>query len=132
LRRRHAVPYDRLPAEFIAFDILDRETDEFVGIDRRDVLLARIDVASPPTRFRGVLGSAETLERLLGPSAFAHARAEGLVIRTADGRAPRIAKYLDPSWHGIGSAPWAGENGLSHATASTRRLVAVPDEPQEP
>jgi RNA ligase len=112
LRRRHAVPYDRLPGQLIGFDILDRRTGDFIGMDRRDTLLAELGIANPPARFRGSLGSTATLHKLLGPSAFADAQAEGLVIRTVDGRPPRVAKYLDPAWHGIGSTPWAGENHL--------------------
>lgn len=116
LRRRHGVPYDRLPAELIGFDILDRETGEFIGMQQRDALLRRIGIAKPPTRFRGVLGSAAKLHGLLGPSAFGDERAEGLVIRTVDGHSPRLAKYFDPKWQGIGSAPWAGENQLVSTT----------------
>lgn len=117
LRRRHAVPYDRLPAELIGFDILDEHTGEFLGTDQRDVLLARLGIAGPPKRFRGVLGSAAKLDQLLGPSAFANALAEGLVIRTVDGRPPRVAKYLDPEWRGIGSTPWAGDNQVVSTAA---------------
>lgn len=120
LRRGHAVPYDRLPAELIAFDVLDRETGEFIGMDRRDMLFALLDIAKPPARFRGVLGSAAKLHELLGPSAFANALAEGLVIRTIDGRSPRLTKYFDPKWQEIGSAPWAGENHLDSTTARAR------------
>lgn len=120
LRRRHAVPYDRLPAQLVGFDILDRGTGEFVAIERRDMLLARLGIANPPARFRGVLGSAARLDELLGPSAFANAPAEGLVIRTVDGRSPRVAKYFDPVWQRIGSAPWAGENHLDVTVARAR------------
>lgn len=120
LRRRHAVPYEHLPGQLIGFDILDRRTGEFIGMDRRDTLLAELGIANPPARFRGVLGSTVELDKLLGPSAFAKARAEGLVIRTVDGRSPRVAKHLDPAWHGIGSAPWAGENHLDFAAPRAR------------
>lgn len=120
LRRRHAVPYDRLPAQLVGFDILDRRAGEFIRIDRRDMLLARLGIANPPARFRGVLGSTARLNKLLGPSAFASAPAEGLVIRTVDGRSPRVAKYFDPAWQGIGSAPWAGENHLDLSVARAR------------
>lgn len=112
LRRRHVVPYERLPAQLIGFDVLDREAGQFLAVERRDALLSRLGIPAPPLRFRGVLGSDAELDKLLGPSAFANSPAEGLVIRTVDGGWPRVAKYFDPRWDGIGSAPWVGENHL--------------------
>ncbi len=117
LRRRHAVPYLRLPADLVAVDVLDRSAQRFLGVDDRDRLLARIGVPGPPKRFREALRSLERLDSLFGRSAFADARAEGLVIRTADGSDPRIAKHVDPAWSRIGEAPWAGANRLAPATS---------------
>jgi ATP-dependent RNA circularization protein (DNA/RNA ligase family) len=116
LRRRHAVPYQRLPAELVWFDVFDRSAEGFLNVDARDTLLARTGVATPPLRFRGALASLDRLEQLFGPSAFADSKAEGLVIRTVDGSDPRIAKHIDPSWRHAGSAPWSGENQLATRT----------------
>ena len=117
LRRRHGVPYERLPAPLVGLDVLDVATGEFLDIDARDERLRAIGLPSPPVRFRGRLSGMHELTALLGPSAFAEAPAEGLVIRTADGREPRILKLLDPVWAGIGSVPWNGENRVLVAGA---------------
>jgi ATP-dependent RNA circularization protein (DNA/RNA ligase family) len=115
LRRRHAVPYLRLPAEFVAFDVFDRHAERFLDVDGRDALLGDMDIARPPRLFRGTLGALARLEQMLGPSAFADARAEGLIIRTVDGSDPRVAKHVDPAWRHIGSAAWSGENQVGDA-----------------
>ena len=115
MRRRHAVPYQRLPAEFVGLDIRDAGSGRFLDIVGRDALLARMGLAGPPRRFRGTLNTIERLEALFGPSAFADAEAEGLVIRTVDGGDPRIAKHIDPAWGHVGSAKWLGENPVAVA-----------------
>lgn len=119
LRRRHAVPYERLPAELVGFDVFDRSAEGFLKVDDRNGLLERMGVARPPVRFRGTLTSLDQLEQLLGPSAFGDSSAEGLVIRTVDGSDPRIAKHIDPSWRHAGSTPWSGENQLATRTGAT-------------
>jgi len=118
LRRRHAVAYSRLPAELIAFDVFDRSAQCFLGVVDRDRVLAGIGVPGPPERFRGTLTSLGRLDSLLGRSAFADAPAEGLVIRTADGGEPRIAKHVAPVWSQIGETAWAGENRLAVAAGT--------------
>jgi len=120
LRRRHVVPYDRLPAQLVGFDVLDRRAGEFIGLDQRDAFLAKLGIATPPACFRGILGSTAALDSLLGPSAFADTRAEGLVIRTTAGSLPRVTKYVDPAWRGIGSAPWTGVNLVSSTATAAR------------
>ena len=116
LRRRHAVAYERLPAELVGLDVFNRSADGFLNVDDRDGFLDRMGVARPPLRFRGTLANLDRLEQLFGPSAFADSSAEGLVIRTLDGSDPRIAKHIDPSWRHAGSAPWSGENQLAART----------------
>lgn len=110
LRRHHAVTYDRLPSVFVGFDVLDRSSGAFLVPADRDVLLAEMGVCAPPVCFRGILGSLDHLFALLGKSAYGTDQAEGLVVRTADGADPRVAKFVDPRWQGIGTFPWAGEN----------------------
>ncbi|MEJ7797788.1 MAG: RNA ligase family protein, partial [Solirubrobacteraceae bacterium] len=57
LRRRHAVPYERLAAELVGFDLVDRSAGGFLTVDDRDGLLERMGVAKPPLRFRGTLSN---------------------------------------------------------------------------
>lgn len=118
LRRRHAVAYDRLPSELVGLDIMHAPSRRFLSIDERDTVLARTGVGPPPRRFRGTLTSLDRLDQLLGASAFADVRAEGLVVRTADGSAPRIAS-VDPDWCDIGSTEWCGENRIASRSEAT-------------
>lgn len=117
LRRRHRIAYDELPSELVGLDILDRRAGAFLPVDERNERLAALGLARPPARFRGVLGSIAALQRTLGRSAFGRTRAEGVVLRRVDGLPPRAAKYVDPVWRDIGSAPWEGENRLSAVTS---------------
>ncbi|HWK25279.1 MAG TPA: RNA ligase family protein [Solirubrobacter sp.] len=113
LLRRHAVPYDRLPAELVGIDVYDRAADAFLAVDERDALLAAMGVARPPLRFRGRLTSLAQLDALFGESAFSDRRAEGLIVRTVDGRPPRVVKHVDPVWGRVGEAPWDGSNRVA-------------------
>ncbi len=112
LRRRHLIPYDRLPAEFIVLDVYSRRANGFLPPTDRDEIAERLGMAVPPRRFQGVLQTAARVQALLGTSAYGPGRAEGIVVRTVDGTPPRLAKFVDPSWRGIGEAKWAGQNAL--------------------
>lgn len=112
LRRRHLVPYDRLPDEFVVLDAYSRAAEEFLTPAGRDQIAEWLGMVTPPRRFHGVLRTMARVHELLGDSAYGPGRAEGIVVRTADGSPPRVAKYVDPAWRGIGSAPWSGHNTL--------------------
>lgn len=45
---RHTIPHDRLPHYFMEFDILDRESGQFLSTERRHALLAGGPVVSVP------------------------------------------------------------------------------------
>lgn len=111
LRRRHGVAYERLPDVLMGLDVYDRRRERFLGVDERDAVLERLGVAKPPVVFHGVLGSLDRLATLLGPSAYASGRAEGLVVRARGQRL--VAKLVDPAWHAIGTLPWRGENRVA-------------------
>ena len=113
LRRRHLVPYDRLPAEFVVLDVYSLEADAFLTPAGRDDVADRLGMVVPPRRYHGVLRTMAHVHELLGDSAYGPSRAEGIVVRTVDGSPPRVAKYVDPAWRGIGSAPWSGHNSLA-------------------
>lgn len=111
LLRRHAVPYDRLPAELVGIDVYDVAAATFLAVDERDAVLAAVGIPRPPVRFRGVLRDLRELDALFGPSAFGEGvRAEGLIVRPVDGSEPRVIKHVDPAWGSVGEAPWAGVN----------------------
>ncbi len=48
LYARHTIPYDELPHYFLEFDMLDRETADFLSTERRRALLAGSPVVSVP------------------------------------------------------------------------------------
>lgn len=108
-------PTARLPSELVGIDVIDLQTHRFLAVDERDSMLRTMSIEHPPRRFRGRPQTLAELDWLFGRSAFTSARAEGLIIRTADGRSPRVAKHVDPSWGKIGEAPWAGTNRLALA-----------------
>ncbi|MCK9249344.1 MAG: RNA ligase family protein [Solirubrobacteraceae bacterium] len=98
---RHGVPYDRLPSPLVVLDLYDRDAGRFLDTAERDRIAQRVGVPVPPTVYVGTLGAPERLLELLGPSRYADARAEGLVVRTGapdDDGAPRIAKLVDDRW----------------------------------
>jgi hypothetical protein len=113
LRRRHVVQYDRLPAELIGLDVLDRHSGVFATLDERNAHLTELEIPQPPCLFRGVLRRLDFLTGLQGQAAFGRGAAEGLVVRPIGGGPPRLAKYVGPEWESIGSRPWQGENVLA-------------------
>jgi hypothetical protein len=76
----HSVRYSKLPDWFLAFDVYDRAKAEFWSADRRNELVARVDVAVVPELGRGRFDLAG-LKRLLGRSHLTDGPAEGLYVR---------------------------------------------------
>jgi hypothetical protein len=63
LYAKHTIYYDQLPHYFLEFDVLDRQTGEFLSTDRRQSLLAASPMMSVPVLHRGLV---RTLDELLG------------------------------------------------------------------
>jgi ATP-dependent RNA circularization protein (DNA/RNA ligase family) len=97
LYARHTIPYDRLPHYFLEFDILDRESGEFLSTGARQELLAGGPVRSVP-----VLGSAsvDQLDAFIGKSRCASTEMmEGLYLKAEDsGRVMGRYKYVRQSF----------------------------------
>jgi hypothetical protein len=70
LYAKHTIFYDRLPHYFLAFDVLDTETDEFLSRARSEELLEGVPVALVPALHLGPVGSRDDLLGLVGPSLF--------------------------------------------------------------
>ncbi|SEQ68875.1 RNA ligase [Lentzea xinjiangensis] len=68
LYAKHTVFYDALPHHFCEFDVLDRETDEFLSTPERRRLLAHTPVVSVPVLHEGPLRTVKDLIALIGPS----------------------------------------------------------------
>jgi hypothetical protein len=57
LYARHMISYDELPHYFLEFDLLDRETGEFLSMDLRRKVLAGLPVVSVPVLGSGLIDS---------------------------------------------------------------------------
>lgn len=89
LHAKHTIFYDRLPHYFLEFDILDRETGEFLSTERRREMLAGLPVRSVPVLWSGRPRSMEELAGLVGRSLY-----KGLAWRESLDAASR-ARGLD-------------------------------------
>ena len=117
----HSVGYDRLPSYLVVLDLW--RSEGFATPDERNSACAAAELPTPPEVWRGVPGSVTGVERLLGRSAFGPEPMEGLVVRTVDGRPPRLAKLLRPTFDQLDDAEWRRgrpHNRLSDAAASWR------------
>lgn len=65
---KHSIFYDSLPHYFMEFDILDRETDQFLDTHRRHAMLSGLPISSVPVLGEGTFEKREDLMRLLGNS----------------------------------------------------------------
>ncbi|WP_112263501.1 RNA ligase family protein [Lentzea terrae] len=68
LYAKHTVFYDALPQHFCEFDLLDRETGDFLSTPERRRLLDGTPVVSVPVLHEGPLRTLKDLTALIGPS----------------------------------------------------------------
>lgn len=67
---RHTIFYNRLPHYFLEFDVLDKQTDTFLGTDRRRAMLNGLPIAPVAVLKEGRFERLEDLTDLVGPSRF--------------------------------------------------------------
>lgn len=101
---RHGVAYDRLPDWLVALDLWHPDRG-FATLADRDSRCSHAALRVPPRLFSGVLHDQQTLLGLLDTSRFGSGPAEGLVLRTTDGRrckvvAPGFVRRDDDAWSG--------------------------------
>jgi hypothetical protein len=117
----HSVAYDRLPSYFVGLDIRGPDGN-FESVDTRNERLAEAGLATPPELFRGVLGSVEAVEALVGAtSRFGTVANEGVVIRTIDNAEPRIVKLLAREFSVLDDEEWHGGRPRNHLVEATWR-----------
>ncbi len=88
LLARHSVEYDRLPSFFMAYDLYDYASKQFVDpFEARGILVAA-GFAVVPELHRGKVGSHGQLEAMVGqPSPFSSKELrEGIYVKVGDGR----------------------------------------------
>jgi hypothetical protein len=127
---RHAVGYDALPDWFLAFDVYDRRDGRFWAAERRDELVASLDLTPAPRLARGRFDRPR-LERLLGRSRLGSEPMEGLYLRWEDG--PWLvarAKLVRASWVPLDEQHWSARplvpnrrRGEAWTTAGRARLA---------
>src|SRR5438067_2021282 len=69
LYARHSVHYRRLPHYFFEFDIYDKDTGQFLGLESRLKLIEGTGIHTVPVIHRGA-ATPEELRSVIGPSAF--------------------------------------------------------------
>jgi ATP-dependent RNA circularization protein (DNA/RNA ligase family) len=104
----HSVRYTKLPDWFLAFDVYDRNRDEFWSAVRRDELTDRIGLARVPTVAQGRFTVLDIV-RMLPASTLSDGPAEGVYVRRDDdhrlvARAkvvrPEFVQQIDTHWSG--------------------------------
>jgi hypothetical protein len=83
LYAKHTVFYDALPHHFCEFDLLDRETGDFLSTPERRRLLEGTPVVSVPVLHEGPLRSVKDLTALIGPSTCRTPAWRGALIEAA-------------------------------------------------
>jgi hypothetical protein len=106
---RHSVHYRRLPHYFFEFDIYDKQSEQFLSLERRLALLEGTGLHTVPVLHTGSLDR-DRLSALIGPSQFDSAfdnpitnrtdnLMEGLYLRTeARGIVTGRAKFVRPEF----------------------------------
>jgi hypothetical protein len=67
---KHTIFYDALPHYFMEFDILDRQTGQFLGTAERRRMLDGLPVTPVPVLHAGVVASPAALIAMVGPSLY--------------------------------------------------------------
>lgn len=102
----HTVRYGSLPDWYLAFDVYDRERQQYWSVDRRDALVEGLGLTPVPHLARGRFGL-EDLVRMLGTSRVSSALVEGLYVRREEhgvlaGRAklvrPEFVQSIEEHW----------------------------------
>ncbi len=95
---QHSVKYDWLPDWFLGFDVYDKQTDNFLAVNRRDELLREIGVEHVPLLARGRF-TLDEIKLLLAKSKLGDQPAEGICIRyESDNWLVKRAKLVRPSF----------------------------------
>jgi hypothetical protein len=94
LYAKHTCFYDALPHYFMEFDVLDRETGEFLSTDRRRELLRELPVVSVLVLWEGRPTRPSELTELVGPSRFKSARWRERLVEAGEAAGVPAAQVL--------------------------------------
>jgi hypothetical protein len=96
---KHTIFYDALPHYFLEFDVLDRETDRFLGTPERRQLLGGLPLSSVPVLHEGVVATPAALTAMIAPSAYKSLdwRVRLAAAITPPHKAEMVMRQTDPS-----------------------------------
>lgn len=81
---QHGIHYTRLPDWFIAYDIWDWQTTQFLAFDRAQEILAECGFQMPKVLHRGTVGDYRHLEAMTQENAqWADSKVEGVYVRVS-------------------------------------------------
>jgi hypothetical protein len=70
MHKKHTVFYDRLPALFMEFDVLDTETGNFFSTEMRRMMFDGVPMVSVPVLYEGPIRDAAHLKSFVRPSLY--------------------------------------------------------------
>ncbi len=100
LYAKHTIFYDSLPHYFMEFDVLDRDTDQFLSTAARRELTSDLPIASVPVLEQGCFKRVEELTKLILPSVYkSEGWRERLSAHATDLKldADQVSRETDPS-----------------------------------
>lgn len=90
----HSIYYENLPDWFIAFDLFDKESNQFLSVNDRNYLIDKIGLVIVPQLYKGQITKL-ALNSFIGRSSYSKEYCEGLYFRIdSDHYNRRRAKYV--------------------------------------
>lgn len=76
----HSICYDALPDWFVGFDILEKKSNRFLNVPKRNLMMNQIGISTVPLLGKGTF-TLEQLKNFFGKSRFGNEECEGIYLR---------------------------------------------------
>lgn len=76
----HSIYYDSLPDWFVGFDILEKKSNRFLNVPKRNLMMNQIGISTVPLLGKGAF-TLEQLKKFFGKSRFGNEECEGIYLR---------------------------------------------------
>lgn len=76
----HSIYYDSLPDWFVGFDILEKKSNRFLNVPKRNLMMNQIGIFTVPLLGKGAF-TLEQLKQFFGKSRFGNEECEGIYLR---------------------------------------------------
>ncbi len=108
---KHSIHYTKLPDWFLAFDIYDRQENQFLTVERRNAMLGNINIAVIQMVGNGIFAQNQLVKLLKKqPSTYCEGKMEGLYLRLEDERFLKLrAKVVQANFIQSISNHWSRE-----------------------